>query len=566
MTESLLIAIIGAVFVIIGANAISKRIGVAGPLILVCVGVAVSFVPAVSAISVPPEFILAGVLPPLLYSAAVSAPAIEFRRDFAAISGLSVLLVIVSSLILGVFFVWAIPGLGFPLAVALGAILSPTDAVATTIVRNLGAPRRIVTVLEGESLLNDATALVLLRTGIVAASASFSFVTTLGSFAWSVVCAVIVGALAGALALRLRAWISNPAANTALSLTVPFLAYIPTDALGGSGLVAAVVAGLVCGQGALRWLTPELRVADKMNWQTIEFLFEGAVFLIMGLELYGIVQNNIAADEGLFKGVGIAALAFLIVILVRTLYVLPMMKVHTSRVKRTLQNRLDARTKAPAVPDQDQHRMYSSLAAIPGAAEVSKRRRSPKRTGRMRADIDYFDSSPLTWKHNTVIIWAGMRGAVTLAAAQTLPRDTPEWDLLIFIAFLVAISSLLLQGLTLPVLVRKLGLSSKGGENSRNKEVRHINHALRKAADSAIETGDVKPLSLQASSAEPTTQQARAERIEALEFELAILLVKRDQLHELGRSGRHSTTALRYVMDELDAREIGLNLNLSSEK
>ena len=170
MSMNLLIVVIAGVFVIVFSSSLSKRIGVAGPLILVAIGFAVSLIPAVAPISVPPELILAVVLPPLLYSAAVSAPAIEFRRDIAAISGLSVLLVIISALVLGLFFVWAIPGLGFPLAVALGAILSPTDAVATSIVRKLGVPRRVVTVLEGESLLNDATALVLLRTGIVAAA------------------------------------------------------------------------------------------------------------------------------------------------------------------------------------------------------------------------------------------------------------------------------------------------------------------------------------------------------------------------------------------------------------
>lgn len=570
MTEGLLIAIIAGVLAIIGANAISKRIGVAGPLILVTVGVAVSYIPAVSAISVPPELILAGVLPPLLYSAAVSAPAIEFRRDFAAISGLSVLLVIVSSLVLGAFFVWAIPGLGFPLSVALGAILSPTDAVATKIVSNLGAPRRIVTMLEGESLINDASALVLLRTGIVAASAGFSLVTTIGAFVWSVFCAVIVGALAGALALRLRAWLPNPAANTALSLTVPFLAYIPADALGGSGLVSAVVAGLVCGQGALRWLTPEQRVSDKMNWQTIEFLLEGAVFLIMGLELFGIIQNNLVADEGLWAGVRIASIAFLLIILVRALYVLPMMRIHAWRVKRTVQSRLAARTRPPAVAGQDVHRTYAALAALPEVLSGASRRHNPKMMGRIRADIDYFDASPLTWKHNTVIIWAGMRGAVTLAAAQTLPRDTPEWDLLVFIAFLVAISSLLIQGLTLPRLVRALGLGSTGGANSRNKEVRHINRALRDAAESAVKNGAVRrglrSALTSGAASEASEHSERQTRIEKLELEFALVLIMRTQLHVLGRSGRYSTTALRYVMDELDAREISLSLNLDIEK
>nr|WP_245190152.1 cation:proton antiporter [Leucobacter exalbidus] len=460
----------------------------------------------------------------------------------------------------------------------MGAILSPTDAVATSIVRKLGVPKRIVTVLEGESLVNDATALVLLRTGIVAAAAGFSFITTLGTFAWAVVCAVVVGALAGALALRLRAWITSPTANTALGLTVPFLAFLPSEALGGSGLVAAVIAGVVCGQGSLRWLTPEQRMSDKLNWRTVEFLFEGAVFLIMGLELFGIVENNLAANEGIFKGMGIAALAFVIIIVVRALYVLPMLKIHTSRVKRTAQLRFAARAAGRAAAhDSDDAAKASPLAALPGADRVTQHRHSPKRLGRMRADIDYFDASPLTWRHNTVIIWAGMRGAVTLAAAQTLPRDTPQWDLLVFIAFLVAISSLLIQGLTLPFLVRALGLRKPGGTSAPHAEIRKIDHTLRKAAQAAIDGGALKrpnqqdfspemyaqPVSVLIAQFDPAKGQKPRE---LFEFELALIKVMRTRLHEVGRSGRHSTSALRYVLDELDAYEISVKLHLESEQ
>ncbi|RXZ88388.1 sodium:proton antiporter [Agromyces atrinae] len=544
-----IIVVIAAILIVVFSHSLSSRTGVAGPLILVAVGVCISFIPAVPAVEVPPDVILIAVLPPLLFSAAVSAPAIEFRRDFAAIGGLSVLLVVVSSLVLGLFFFWAIPGLGFPLAVALGAILSPTDAVATTIVQKLGVPRRVVTVLQGESLLNDATALVLLRTAIVAGAAGFSFLTTLGSFAWAVLSAILIGALAGAIALRLRAWTTSATANTALGLTIPYLAYLPTDALGGSGLVAAVVAGVVCGQGSVRWLTPEQRISDKLNWRTIAFLLEGVVFLIMGLELWGIVESNLSSDDGLMMGVGVAALAFVILMLVRAAYVFPMLRVHTVRVKKAVRSRISARDDGAHDP----------------------------RVGRMRADIDYFESSPLTWKHNTIIVWAGMRGAVTLAAAQTLPRDTPDRDLLVFIAFLVAAGSLLLQGLTLPVLARLLGLRRAGESGPPREEIREIDARLRSSALEAIDGGrvhrsDRRPFS-------PEVYALPASRFiagldsagdavtpEALEFELALLAVMRERLHELGRSGRHSTSALRYVLDELDAYEISVKLHLESER
>src|SRR6478752_8827212 len=165
----LVIAILGVVVVAL-ATAVAPRAKVAGPLLLVAVGIVVSLFPFVPPIEIDPEWILVGVLPPLLYSAAVALPAIEFRRDFGPIAGLSFLLVLISSIVLAFFFVLVIPGLNPAIAVALGAILSPTDAVATSIVKRLGVSGRVVTMLEGESLLNDATALVLLRTMVAAAA------------------------------------------------------------------------------------------------------------------------------------------------------------------------------------------------------------------------------------------------------------------------------------------------------------------------------------------------------------------------------------------------------------
>src|SRR6187431_150249 len=241
--EYLVVAILGVVVVAL-ATAVAPRAKIAGPLLLVAVGIVVSLLPFVPAIEVDPELILVGVLPPLLYSAAVSLPAIEFRRDFGPIAGLSVLLVLFSSVALALFFNALIPGLGIYFALALGAILSPTDAVATSIVKRLGVSRRVVTMLEGESLLNDATSLVILRVAI-AITGNAPEGGILGTFVWGILVAIVIGALVGWLNLRLRALVHNPAANTALGFVVPFIAYLPTERLGGSGLVAAVVAGIV---------------------------------------------------------------------------------------------------------------------------------------------------------------------------------------------------------------------------------------------------------------------------------------------------------------------------------
>src|SRR5690606_910913 len=229
------------------------------------------------------------------------------------------------------FFQAVLPSLDFMLALALGAILSPTDAVATSIVKRLGISSRVVTLLEGESLLNDATSLVVLRTAVAASAVGASTVVQevegvarpgfIGAFVWGVIAALIVGGIIGWINLRVRALISNPAANTAIGFVVPFAAYLPTEQLGGSGLVAAVVAGIVTGQGSARWFTPDQRLSDKVNWRTVELVLEGAVFLVMGLELKEIVRANGESEEGIWHGVWLAAVALAIVLVVRTAYV-----------------------------------------------------------------------------------------------------------------------------------------------------------------------------------------------------------------------------------------------------
>lgn len=174
MIEILVVGVV-ALLVIAAAAVVGPRLGIAAPLVLVAVGIVASLVPVVPHVTIDPEWILVGVLPPLLYSSAVSMPAMNFRREFGAISGLSVVLVVATSVVLGLVFAEVVPGLGLAWGIALGAIISPTDAVATSIVKQTSVSRRVVAILDGESLLNDATALVLLRTAIAAAAASFSF-------------------------------------------------------------------------------------------------------------------------------------------------------------------------------------------------------------------------------------------------------------------------------------------------------------------------------------------------------------------------------------------------------
>ena len=580
MTEPLLIVVAGVVVVAL-VTVIAPRFNVAGPLVLMAIGLGVSLLPFFPPFVLDPEVILVGVLRPLLYSAAVQLPAIEFRRDFAPIAGLSVLLVVLSSVVLGLFFWAVIPDVGLALGIALGAILSPTDAVATSIAKRLGIAPRVVTTLEGESLLNDATALVLLRTAVAALASGFAFGDAVGNFAWGVLLALVFGALVGWGNLRLRERVTNSAANTALSFTVPFIAYLPTEHLGGSGLVAAVVAGIVTGQGAARRFTPEQRLSDRVNWRTIELLLEGGVFLVFGLELKDIVTSNLRENEGLWHGAWLALSALGIALAVRAVYVAGLIWVQgrRSRTMARHRSRMDA---AQERLDRFEDAVRNDPSRL--SRPVEDPARAARRIGWMRsritrtvADLDYYRDTPLGWRHGVVIVWAGMRGVVTLAAAQTLPRDgVTDRPLLIFVAFLVALLSLVLQGVTLPAVVRAVGLGGEGGEGPSREEQRSLDAELRDAAVAALREGSLTrrdgasfpPDVIERAGTrltEPPDEDATARVRDLLQLRLASIEVMRSRLNDLANDGRYSTAALRHALAELDADQISLELRIDDE-
>ncbi|GAA3635851.1 sodium:proton antiporter [Microbacterium awajiense] len=579
-----IIAILLGVIAIVAASVLAPKVRVAGPLILVVLGIGVSLLPFVPEIEVDPEFILVGVLPPLLYAAAVRLPAIEFRRDFRPIAGLSVVLVLLSSVVLGLFFYALIPGIDFLLAIALGAILSPTDAVATSIVKRLGISRRIVTILEGESLLNDATSLVVLRvmiasSAVVAADSDGRQPNLFVAFAWGVLVAVVLGWLVGYLNLRLRAHVHQPAANSALGFIVPFVAYLPTEQLGGSGLVAAVVAGIVTGQGAARRFTPEQRLSDEANWRTIELLLEGGVFLVMGLELKEIVDENYAAHGGLGRAAVLAATALGIILVVRIGWVSFLVWLQSRRAREQRRRRLDeigARLDEIETGPSTRRRTGPDAVGRAVVARVGRIARMREVVARRLADLDYYQASPLGWRQGAVLVWAGLRGVVTLAAAQTLPRETPERALLVLVAFLVAVGSLVIQGLTLPWLVRRLGLRSAGGDTISADEQTQIDDELRSAAvtalaDPALRRRDGRPFPdelVHATSGrltDPPDDDTSVAARDRLELRLRVIEAMRDRLLELSSGGSYSTPALRHMLAELDADQLSVELRLEDE-
>lgn len=557
MNELLVVGVV-AVIAIAGAAVLGPRIGVAAPLVLVVLGIVASLLPFVPEAEIDPEWILAGVLPPLLYSSAVSMPSMNFRREFGAISGLSVLLVIASSLVLGLFFAWVVPGLGFWWGIALGAIVSPTDAVATSIVKQTSVSRRAISILDGESLLNDATALVLLRTAIVAAAASFSFWGALGDFAKAVAIAVVIGWFVGWANVLVRARVPNAAVNTALSFAVPFVASVPTEHLGGSGLVAAVVAGLFTGIVGPRKLPPGHRLSDAQNWQTIELVLEGAVFLTMGLELSSILGDVQDDHTGIGPALLIAVVALVLTVLVRAAYVVPLLLALSASAKRG--ERMQARFEEMHASDRDamsdvirEHR--------PGNRAPSEREldRFAVRVRRTLADIAYYTKALLGWREGTTVIWAGMRGAVTVAAAQTLPDGTPQKSLLVFIAFAVALLSLVVQGSTIGPLVRRIAAPAPDSASKDVEERRRLLELMRTAAEQVPGTGEEGPRTqeeLQA--ADPAELRAwmgreKARRTAVLEAQRSAILDARDD-------GSFDAEVLESMLRNLDAEQIALEL------
>ena len=550
MTELLIVIVTGFV-VIAAATVVGPRLGVASAIVLVAIGVAASFLPVFASVHIEPEWILEGVLPPLLYSAAVSMPAMNFRREFGAISGLSVLLVVATALLLGLFFMAVIPGLGFAWGVALGAIISPTDAIATSIIKQRSVSKRVVAILDGESLLNDATALVLLRTAIVATAVSFSFWGAVGTFSYSVVVAVVVGGAVGWLNLVLRRRVTDPTVNTVISFAVPFAASVPAGLLGASGLVAAVVAGLVTGVRAPRDLSPQNRLSDSQNWRTVELVLEGAVFLTMGVQIKSIVTSVEQDHAGVGPAVLVAAGALALTLLLRAAYVAPLLRVLAARARRgrQMQSRMQDMREQMTTPEGKQE-MFEQVNSRGRRASERQIDQFARRVTYALADLDYFLREPLGWREGIVVVWAGMRGAVTVAAAQTLPDDTPQRSVLVLIAFAVATMSLVIQGGTIGPLLRLLApkVDQAAVDEQTTEEQTRIMELLKESAESVPEPPHPE--------GDPTPEAFTI----AKDHRLAVIAAQRSVLLDARDNGTFDADVLANALANLDATQIAIEM------
>lgn len=377
---------------VVAVNGLAGRIRMPAPILLVIVGLAVSFFPGMPVVEVDPELILTVLIPPLLYAAATEASVVAIRSLLRSIFQLAVGMVLVTAFAVATVVYLLIPGIPFAAGLALGAIVAPPDAVAAVAVaRRAGLPRRVVTVLEGESLFNDATSLVLLRVALVGiAVGSMSWGEAVLQFAWATVGGLLIGAAVGWALSWGRRLSGSALATTAMSLVAPFVAYLLGEKVDASGVLAVVTTGLVLGFRAPYDLDPEVRLTLRATWSTIQYVLEGTVFALIGLQLWAIVT---APDIGRRPVVLISAAVLLTVILIRPAWIF-------------LLNGL------------------GRLLRRPGAFAG--------------------------WRPLAAVSWAGMRGVVSLAAAQTLPLDTPYRALLLACTIAVILGTLVVQGLSLP--------------------------------------------------------------------------------------------------------------------
>jgi CPA1 family monovalent cation:H+ antiporter len=411
----------------------ARRIGVPYPILMTLGGLALGLLPGLPRVELAPDIVFLLFLPPLLFAAAFFTSPRELAANARPIGLLAIGLVLVTTVVVAVAVHTLASGVPWAVAFALGAIVSPPDAVAATaIAQRLGLPRRVVTILEGESLVNDATALVAYRLAVIAAvSGAFSLVDAALSFVVVSVGGVAIGLVAGWAIAFVLGRLNDPPVEVLLSLLGPFGAWLPAEALGVSGVLSVVTAGIVVGRAAPRILGSDARVLGSGVWQMVVFTLNGLVFILIGLQLPNII-DNLAATRTFAELASWAVIVSVTVILVRLAWVFP-----GTYLPRWLSARVRAREQPP----------------------------SPRGV--------------------LIVGWAGMRGVVSLAAALALPLTVdggapfPERDLVIFLTFSVILATLVGQGLTLPWLIRRLGI---GDDGTADHEELHAREAALEAA------------------------------------------------------------------------------------
>jgi monovalent cation/hydrogen antiporter len=495
------------------------------PILLVLGGLALSFVPGMPEIELPPDLVLVAFLPPLLYGAAFFTSLRDLRENAGAISLLAVGLVLTTMLVVAGVAHTIIPDFSWPEAFVLGAIVSPTDpTAATAIAERLGIPRRLVALIEGESLVNDGTALVAYKFAVVAVvSGAFSMADASASFVWNVFGGIAIGLGCGYLIRQVRKRLDDPPVEITISLLSGYFAYLPAHAAGVSGVLAAVTVGVYMG-----WHTPELtsvqtRLQGIAVWEILFFVLNALLFALVGLQLATFVDALSGYSTATL--IRYAVLVTLAVTAARFLWIVPgtYLTAFFRRRKRPMKN--------------------------PGRASI-------------------------------LLGWSGMRGAVSLAAALALPLTTdagdrfPHRELIIFLTFGVILGTLVVQGLTLPTVVRALGIEDEG--RAEKEETKARLYAAEAALERLEELADedwVREDTLERmrgmfrfrrerfrSRFDPESDGAvegRSQDYQRLVREL--LTAERDAVFQLRRERRIDDEVMRRVIRDLDLEEARLD-------
>lgn len=450
--QTALTLLLGAVAVIVLVNWISERTGLPSATLLVLVGIGYALVPGPN-IGLEPDVVMTCILPPLLFNAALESSLVGIRRNLRTVISLSVVLVLLTAASVGVAFGLLVSGATLAVGMVLGAAVAPTDPVAAlAVARKEGLPLNIVTLIEGEGLLNDATALTTLSVAItVARGAAFSVPSAIREFALAALGGLAVGMVFAYLRRLLRRWRSDVLTANAISLATPFVTYLVAEELSASGVLAVVVCGLIVGHDSPRLESGASRLQTRAVWRLVNFLLEGLVFLLIGHQLPAILDDLGGYD--LSTIVVAVSVTVAVVLLVRPLWLLI-----TQSLPRP---------------------MHTRLGDVSGTDEPDTGRRSDRTSGR------------LTGREVFVLSWAGTRGVVSLAAIFAVPFVTdsrapfPDRDLLLFCTLVVVLVTLIGQGITFGPLVRALGLRANATD-----ELRLRNRARAAAVQAALDRLD----------------------------------------------------------------------------
>jgi Na+/H+ antiporter len=491
--EVVLVALFVSVVVLAAA---ARAINVPYPIVLVIGGAVLGFLPGLPDVQLDPNLVLVLFLPPLLYAGAFFANLRELRTNLRPITLLSVGLVIATVLVVAWVAHALIDGLSWPAAFALGAIVGPTDPVAATaIARRLGVPRTLVTVLEGESLVNDATALVAYRIALSAAAGmGFSLLDASWDFVWKAAGGIAVGLVVGWVIAWVRERLDDPLVENTIGLLSAYAAYVPAERLNVSAVLAAVTVGCYVGWQAPRIASPATRLQGFGMWDLLQFLLNAVLFVLVGLQL-PVVLDGLDTTHWTTL-LGYAAAVSAAVVLTRLVW---------------------------------QQSVVFLVRALDRRESVRARRS--------------------TWQLRVIGGWAGMRGAVSLAVALALPLDFEQRDLLIFLTFAVIFVTLVLQGLTLPPLIRWLGVTDDGTDEQREELKARL--VATKAALARIE--ELK--------AEDWTRDDTLERLQRMyEYRKRRLAARAGKIEDEGFEDRSFTyqTILREVLEAQRAEVVRL--------